>query len=161
MSRASLLFMTPLRHWLSFRRCASFHQSQMDVHEKVRSKLTELNFTLNWVQFVAFTTEDSEKLKAQKQWCLSCTSWLIQMDGDFLFLQTSMNENVLFNCVRCVNGVVVADNWFHHISGHRSSAGRSGRVMLLRDLTEPSLLWDGKKMTRNYNITTYLWGEYF
>lgn len=46
---------------LSLCRCASFHQSQMEVRKIVGSELTELNFTVNLVQFVAFTTEHLKK----------------------------------------------------------------------------------------------------
>lgn len=87
---------------------ASIHQSQMEVcKKKVGPELTAPNFTLNLIQFVTFTTGDLEKPKTQKQLRLSYTSLLIvfRWTETFYFTnkQECLNENVEFNCVRCVN----------------------------------------------------------
>lgn len=84
---------------------------QMEVcKKKVGPELTAPNFTLNLIQFVTFTTEDLEKPKTQKQLRLSYTSLLIvfRWTETFYFTnkQDCLNENVEFNCVRCVNVVV-------------------------------------------------------
>lgn len=90
-----LPFIIPCVLGLSLCRCASFHQSQMEVRKKVSSELMKLNFTVNLVQFVSFTTEHFKKKTEGTKTITPLLHFItcIQMDRDFLFYtQTIFSE---------------------------------------------------------------------
>lgn len=78
--------------------CIAVHHSinlKWRCAKKLGPELTAPNFTLNWIQFVTFTTEDLEKPKTQKQLCLLYTSLLIVFRWTetyffFLYKQTGL-----------------------------------------------------------------------
>lgn len=167
---SSLLLLFVARHvWgLSLHRCASFHQSQMEVHKKSRLRIDGAEFYTQFSSICCLHNRALGKSEGTKTITplLHLITYCVQMDRVFFLfiLQTNktswMKMLTLFVC-----GVLMAflsstkNNWFQHIDSHSLCVyrmeGWRDEVLLLHDLARPSLP-PSLKITRIYSVITHL-----